>query len=229
MIGPPNINFTAAGTYDGDAACDGCSDAEPPIGVLIEAQHLPAEGHPQRHQQEKDPDDPGELSRKFVGPEQEDLHHVNEDDRDHEVRPPPVQCADEPAESHVVVEGLQAAPGFRGRWNIDEGEQNSGDDLQHEDGERGAAEHIKPARGIPWDRMLHGFANRRRQLQAPVEPFPDLGNHAWHGGFFPTRAALGDPGVGSSPASIVIRPFCTLYGYSNNPRSGGPEAREPSR
>ena len=36
------------------AAHDGCADAESPVGVLIEAQHLAGEGHAQRHQQHED-------------------------------------------------------------------------------------------------------------------------------------------------------------------------------
>ena len=186
------------GTDDGNAACDGGSDAKSPIGVLIEAQHLAAEGHAQRHQQEKDADDPGELPRKFVSAEQEDLHHVNQDDGDHEVRAPSVQRADEPAESHVVVQSLEAAPRLAGRGNVDECQKNSGDELQQEDRQRGAAEDVKPTCRIPRHGMLCDLANRSRELQTPVEPFPDLGNQA-HGGFFPTSAALA-PGVGSSPA-----------------------------
>src|SRR5262249_6305791 len=101
-------------TEDGDAAGDRRADPEPPVGVLVEAQHLSGERHAQRHEQEEDAQDPGQLARVLVGPEQEDLHHVDEDDRDHEVRAPAVHGADEPSEGHVVVEGLQAAPGLPG-------------------------------------------------------------------------------------------------------------------
>ena len=71
-------------------AGDGGSDAESPVSVLIEAQDLSAEGHAQSHQQKKNADDPGELPGKLVGAEEEHLHHVNEDDRHHEVRAPTV-------------------------------------------------------------------------------------------------------------------------------------------
>src|SRR6516164_3905188 len=53
-------------------------------------------------------------------------------------------------------------------------------------------------------RDFGGFADRSCKLQAPVEPVPNLRDQA-HGGFFPSRAAL-SPGVGSSPAWMVIRP-----------------------
>src|SRR5258708_39117935 len=52
---------------------DRSSDSESPIRVLIEAQHLSAEGHAQCHQQKKNTHDPGELSRKFVRSKKKDL------------------------------------------------------------------------------------------------------------------------------------------------------------
>ena len=126
-----------------------------------------------------------------------------------------------------MVQGLETTPGLAGGWNVNHRKQNSGDELQEEDGERGAAEHVPPTGRVARHWMLRDFANGSRKLQAPVEPLADLRNQA-HGGFFPTRAALG-PGVGSSPAWIVTKPFSILDGYSKRPRSGGPEAREPSR
>ena len=145
-----------------------------PISVLIEAQHLPGEGHAQSHQQKKNADDPGEFARKFVGPEQKDLHHVNENDRDHEVGAPSVHRADEPAERHMVIQSLQAAPRLAGRGNIDQRQQNSGDKLEKEDGERRAAEDVKPTCRVARHGMFRGLANGCRQLQAMVEPFPNL-------------------------------------------------------
>src|SRR5207253_11470155 len=125
------------------------------------------------------------------------------------------------------------------------------------DGERRAAKYVEPARRVARYRMLRRFSNRSGELQATVKPLPDLSDHAHvfvflskafvsleadnllsmetnsfrapHGALFPKREAVGDPGVGNSPARIVTIPSCTLYGYSNSPRSGAPEAREPSR
>ncbi len=107
---PTQHQFDNRRTCNWDTAGDRGSDPKPPIGVLIEAQHLPAERHAKSHQQKENADDPGELSGKLVGPKKEDLHHMNENNRHHEVRAPTVQRADEPAESHVVVERLKTAP-----------------------------------------------------------------------------------------------------------------------
>ncbi len=130
MIGPPSISFTIAGPMIGNAAGDRCADAQSPVCVLIEAQHLSAERHAKRHEQQKNADDPGEFARKLVSAEKKDLHHVDEDNGDHEVGAPSVQRADEPAESDVVIEGLQAAPRFAGGGHVNQREQNAGDDLQ---------------------------------------------------------------------------------------------------
>src|SRR5258705_3768133 len=96
---------------DRHAAGDRSSDPKSPISVLIKSQHLSAERHAQRHQQKKHTDDPGELSWKFVRSEEEDLHHMDEDNGHHEVRAPSVHGADEPAQRYVVVQRLQTVPG----------------------------------------------------------------------------------------------------------------------
>src|SRR5271154_1254466 len=151
---------------------------------------------------------------------------MNQDDGDHEVGAPAVHGADEPAQSDLMIQGLQAAPCFAGRRYIDERQENSSDQLQKKYGESGAAKNIEPASRVARHGMLRCFANRRCQLQAMIEPFSDLLDHA-HGGFSVVRLATGSPGVGSCPASIVSTPFSILYGYSKSPRSGGPDAREP--
>src|SRR6266481_3364628 len=82
---PTEHQFHDHGSSNGDAACDRSPDSKAPVRVLIEPQYLSAESHAQRHQQEKDADDPGELSWKFVGSKEEDLDHVDENDCHHEI------------------------------------------------------------------------------------------------------------------------------------------------
>ena len=212
---------------DGHAAGDRGADPETPVGVLIEAHDLSGKRHAERRQQQEDADDPGQLARILVGAEQKDLRHVDEDDRDHEVRSPSVQRANEPAERDLMVQRLQAAPRLVGGWHVHHREENAGRELQAEDDQRGAAEDVPPAGRVARHRMFRGVADRRRQLQAVIDPFGNRGDHA-HGGLSRSSAAFG-PGVGSSPARIVTTPSSILIGYSKSPRSGGPEAREPSR
>ena len=130
---------------EGNTAHDGCADAEAPVGVLIEAHDLAGEGHAEREQKQADADDPGEFAGKFVGAEEEDLHHVDEHDGDHEVGTPAVQRAQIPAERDVVVQNAEAGPGFVGRRAVDEREQDAGDDLQQQQDGCSAAEDIPPA------------------------------------------------------------------------------------
>ena len=139
-----------------------------------------------------------------------------------------MQRANEPAESYIVVQRLETAPSFTAGWNVNHGEEKSRDDLQNEDGERSAAEDVPPTRRVARHAMLRDFANGSSELQAPVEPFTDLSDHAHvfvflskafvsveadsllsmetnsfrapHGGVFPKTEAVGDPGVGNSPA-----------------------------
>jgi len=139
-----------------------------------------------------------------------------------------VHGADEPAQSYIVVQRLKTAPSLARRRNINQGQQDSGNELKKEDGERGAAEHIEPARCVARHGMLRRVTNGSGQLQALVKPLPDLSDHAHvfvflskelvpteadnllsmetnsfrasHGGLSPKREAVGDPGVGNSPA-----------------------------
>ena len=135
MIGPPSIRFTNHGPMNGLRLADRSPDPKSPISVLIEAQHLPGERHAQRHQEQEYADDPGQFAGKLVGPEQKHLHHVNEDNGDHEIRAPSVQRANEPAQRNVVIQNLQAVPRLARGGHVDEREQNAGDDLQDEDGQ----------------------------------------------------------------------------------------------
>ena len=82
--------------------------------------------------------------------------------------------ANEPAKSDVVVQSLQAAPCFPAGGNVNKRKQNSCHDLQDEYGERRAAEDVPPAGRVSRDRMFGGFANRRGELQATVEPFSNI-------------------------------------------------------
>ncbi len=67
------------------AARNGRPYAQSPICVLIESKHLAGKGHSERQEEQKNTHDPGQLSGKFVSSKKEHLHHVDEDDRDHEV------------------------------------------------------------------------------------------------------------------------------------------------
>ena len=74
--------------------------------------------------------------------------------------------------------------------------------------------------------MFRGIADRRRELQAVIEPSAIAAITRM--AVAPVASAALGPGVGSSPARIVTTPSSILIGYSKSPRGGGPEAREPS-
>ena len=105
-------------TQQRDPAHDGCANSQSPIRILIESQHLARKGHAERHQEKQDANHPGQFSRIFVRAEEEDLGHVDQDNRNHEIRAPAVQGPDEPPQSDLVIESLQAIPGFSRRGDI---------------------------------------------------------------------------------------------------------------
>jgi hypothetical protein len=164
------------------AAHDGGSDAEAPVGVLIEAHDLSGKGHAEREQEKEDADDPGEFAREFVCAEEEDLHHVDEHDGDHEVRTPAVQRAQIPAERNSVVENAEAGPGFVGRGAVDEGEQDAGDNLHQEQDRGGAAEDIHPAGVVRGCGMGGRVGERLDEAQAVLEPLVGGDGALFHAG-----------------------------------------------
>ena len=101
-----------------------------------------------------------------------------------------MQGSYEPTQGNAVIEGLQAVPRLSGGRHIDQRKQYACDKLEHETGERGAAENIKPACSIPGNGMHGCFANRRSELQAQIEPVPDFLDQA-HVGLSPALFATG--------------------------------------
>jgi len=138
---------------------------------------------------------------------------MNENDGDHEVGTPTVECADVPAKGDGVIESLQAVPGFAGGGDVDDGKQHASDDLHDKDNESRAAENIEPTGGFARDGMLGRFAKRGGELQTRVEPIADLLDQA-HGSFplISTSALglLGLTGVGNSPALMMSCPSSIL-------------------
>src|ERR1700678_2909319 len=95
---------------EGYAARNGCSDAESPVGILIETKYLARKCHAECHQQQEHAKNPGQLSRELICTEEEDLRHVNQHNGDHKVRSPTMHRAQEPAKSQLVIKNVQAVP-----------------------------------------------------------------------------------------------------------------------
>jgi len=160
------------------ATDDGGANPQSPIGVLVEPQDLPGERHAERHQQQKHAENPRELPRKLVGAEQNHLAHVDEDHGHHEIRSPSVHGAQEPAERDAMIEVLQAVPGLGGGRNVDDREHDAGEDLEHEDRERRAAEDVPPACRPGGHLVFRHITDRASDLEPLVEPVPDFLDHA---------------------------------------------------
>src|SRR5580658_952335 len=121
-----------------------------------------------------------------------------------------------------MIQNLQAVPRLARRRHVDEGEKNSRDQLQPKSRHRRAAENISPARRFARNRMVHGLAHWRAELEPLIDPLADAANQA-HGRcpLICTRDlfAAERPGVGNSPALMCTVPSTILNAYSNNPRS----------
>src|SRR5439155_21975744 len=117
-----------------------------------------------------------------------------------------------------IEQALIRAVGGR---HVDERQTDAGCDLQRKQRERRAAEDVPPARRAPRNRMIHDRRDGATEARALLEPAECRTD--------PTlRAHTGLESVGNWPPRTQSAPSRTWYSYSNNPRGGGPEAREPS-
>src|SRR5882724_7322216 len=138
-----------------------------------------------------------------------------------------MQSSNEPAQRDLVIQHLEAIPSLAGRGHVNKSQQDPCDNLEHEHCKRGASENVEPARCLARHWMFRHFGYRRAELQALIEPRADLLYQAHV--FVPLIWIRADgPGVGNSPALITRFPPSILYWCSNKPRSGGPDARDPS-
>jgi hypothetical protein len=108
-----------------------------------------------------------------------------------------------------VIENLETVPSLSRGRHVNQGKKNAGDDLKKKNGERGAAEDVKPTRGITGDRVPCRFANGGAKLEPLVEPGADSSDQA-HGCLTPFPFALGLPVVGISPPLMKSFPSSIL-------------------
>ena len=83
--------------------------------------------------------------------------------------------AQKPAERDPMIQHLEGVPGLGAGRHVNQGEQNAGDDLDEKEDQRCAAKHVPPTRRLTRNRMLHYFAQRLDEIQAFIEPFPEIG------------------------------------------------------
>ncbi len=84
-----------------------------------------------------------------------------------------MQGSNEPSQRDLVIQSLQAVPGFSRRGHIDQSQENAGYDLKDENRQRRAAEDIPPARGLARHRMLHHLPDWPPKLKALIKPCTD--------------------------------------------------------
>ena len=136
-----------------------------------------------------------------------------------------------------------------GGGRVDERKENAGDDLKAQDDGGCAAEYIPPTGGAGGHFMHSRRYGRLAKAEAPFEPVVKCDtafSQPWHeahpGLGFSIETSFANPSrcvrggsvhafsarVGILPTLIIKVLAMILWSYSNRPRSGGPEARDPS-
>ncbi len=99
------------------------------------------------------------------------------DDEEQDVRGPQMDATDDRTEGIVLLEVVQAGPGFGYRRDIEEGEEDAGDELQQDEDKRGAAQRVEP-RSTYWHRLVEAFAHQAANRRSLVQPVVDRGDPA---------------------------------------------------
>ena len=116
------------------------ADRDRPEGELVPREEVAGERGEERQEEQDDADDPVELAGLLVAPREEHAAEVQEDDRDHRVRRPPVHVPEEDAERDRAREIEHAVVGLLDRRHVIEHEQDPGHEEDHEQAERHDAE-----------------------------------------------------------------------------------------
>ena len=96
---------------DGQVAGDVRGHLRGPVALLVPRQQIAGQAQAQNDAHERQAEPPVDLARRQVGAGDDDLQHVQAEQHDHRLRAEMVQAADQPAEVHLVLDEVDAAPG----------------------------------------------------------------------------------------------------------------------
>src|ERR1700722_8947241 len=153
-----------------NATSNCCPDADAPISIGVEPHDLAAKRQTESHNHQDNSGYPGEFTRVFICAPQKHLGHVAHHHDDHHRRAPVMHPSHYPAQRLSIIKKLQAMISFSRRWHIGHGQENAGDDLDHETGERHATESVEPALGALGNRMPGSLFPKFDQMQPSLEP-----------------------------------------------------------
>ena len=119
------------------------------------------------------------LTRRFVGPVNEDLHEMEDEQHVHRLRGEVVNPAQQPAAGHFVLDIIDAFPGRLRTGAVSHPEKNPGNKLDGERESERAAPNIAPARAA-WHIFIEGFVKEFFVAGPVVQP----GKQRVHAGVF---------------------------------------------
>ena len=111
-IGPQKRNL--AGDLRGDDRS--------PISAVVPGQEISGQAVSQGEQEQNHAHHPGGLAGFLIGPEEEDLRHVEHHHHNHHARAPVVQAVDQAAPRDLGDDVLQAVVSIAGSGRVIEGE-----------------------------------------------------------------------------------------------------------
>src|SRR5205823_2966089 len=138
---------------------------------LVPGKQIPAESKADHDEEQEDTAEPGDLARRVICAQKENAEQVNEQRRNHQIRGPAMNRANQPAEFYFGDNELDALEGVLGAGTIIEKKQDSGCDLDGEEKERHPAKVVPDRLAVDWDFLLFGHGGERANRKTLVKPF----------------------------------------------------------
>ncbi len=142
-----------------------------PEGPLIPRQQVAGKAEAQSHRQQEHTHRPGDLARRFISALEKDAQQMEHAENDHQVGTPGVDAADKPAKVHFIHNEQDTVVGCIWGRLVVEREQNTGNDLDHEEKEGDSSQIIGADRARNFH-MKQG-PHQRAQSITFVQPVPD--------------------------------------------------------
>jgi hypothetical protein len=123
---------------------DFCPDRRRPVSLLVPRQQISGETHTDRSEEKNYAGEPGDFSGVLVGSHEKRAQHVSKNKNHHQACAPVVDASDQPAESYLVHDVLDARVGMVWRRHVINRQEDPGENLEQKQKQAGASQRIPP-------------------------------------------------------------------------------------
>ena len=177
VISPADDEALQRGPDDRSNGHDVRGDFCGPVTFLVPGQQVAGEREGQHEQQEAEAEPEVDFARGFVGPVDDHLHQVQDEQDVHHRGSEVVNAAQQPAASHLVLDVINAFPCRLRTRAVGHPEKKPGDELDGEAKDQRAAPDVTPARAAR-DVFVKRILDDAPITSAAIEPVEQPVHHA---------------------------------------------------